>query len=68
MFDEVSSQKQRLNISLKLIACLKNTLKSCISLVSMPRIKNLVVGVYPSLQKITYEQNLTQPGIPRHRQ
>ena len=55
MFHEVSSQKHRLDISLKLTASLERPLESCIPLVSMPRIQNLVVGVYPSLQKVHEE-------------
>jgi hypothetical protein len=55
MSHEVSSQKHSLNISLKLIASLERPLESCIPLVSMPCIQYLVVGVYPSLQKVNEE-------------
>ena len=51
MLEEVGSQKHRLDISLELIASLEDTLESCVSLVSMPCVKNLVVGVYPGLQR-----------------
>lgn len=49
MLDEIGSQKHGLDISLKLIASLEGPLEGCVSLVSMPCIQNLVVGVYPSL-------------------
>ena len=55
MLEEVGSQKHRLDISLELIASLEDTLESCVSLVSMPCVKNLVVGVYPGLQRFQLE-------------
>lgn len=55
MLEEVGPQKHGLDISLKLIAGLKDTLERCISLVSMPCIKDLVVGVYPGLQRFQLE-------------
>jgi hypothetical protein len=55
MLEEVGPQKHRLDISLKVIAGLKDTLESCISLVSMPCVEDLVVGVYPGLQRFQLE-------------
>lgn len=43
MLEEVCSQKHGLHISLELIASLEDTLESCVSLVSMPCVKNLVM-------------------------
>jgi len=51
MLEEVGPQKHGLDISLKVIARLKDTLESGISLVSMPSVEDLVVGVYPGLQR-----------------
>lgn len=59
MLEEVGAQKHGLDISLKVIASLKDTLECCISLVSMPCVKDLVVGVYPGLQRFQLE--------PRHK-
>jgi hypothetical protein len=55
MLEEVGSQKHRLDISLELVASLEHTLESCVSLVSMPCVKNLVVGIYPGLQRFQLE-------------
>jgi len=55
MLEEVGPQKHGLDISLKAIAGLKDTLESCISLVSMPCVEDLVVGVYPGLQRFQLE-------------
>jgi hypothetical protein len=55
MLEEVGPQKHGLDISLKVIAGLKDTLESCISLVSMPCVEDLVVGVYPGLQRFHLE-------------
>jgi len=57
MLEEVGSQKHRLDISLELVASLENTLESCVSLVSMPCVKNLVVGVYPGLYFVLGDQS-----------
>ena len=55
MLEEVGPQKHGLDISLKVIARLKDTLESGISLVSMPSVEDLVVGVYPGLQRFQLE-------------
>jgi hypothetical protein len=55
MLEEVGSQKHRLDISLELVASLEDTLESCVSLISMPCVKNLVVGVYSGLQRFQLE-------------
>lgn len=56
MSDEVSPQKHSLNICLKLVAGLEGALESCISLVSMPCIQNLVVGINSSLYFVLSDQ------------
>lgn len=50
MFDEVSSQKHGSHFPIEFTASLQDTLECAVPLISMPGIKNFVMGVDSSLQ------------------